>query len=143
MHKHVRSLALVLFLLVGSSCARASQQDESADVQIKLAPIPFPAIIGDSRLVVQIADDTGSPIDDAHMAVKGSMSHAGMVPVLADVEGGGKDGVYNVPFEWTMAGDWIVTVDVRLPDGTVAEEQFDIAVLFEDDTRCTDNGRKQ
>jgi hypothetical protein len=107
-----------------------------------LAPIPFPPIIGESRLVIQIADNMGNPIDDAQMAIRGSMSHAGMIPVLAELEGGGKDGVYDVPFEWTMAGDWIVTVDVQLPDGTMAEEHFDIAVQFEDEERCGNPGQE-
>lgn len=142
MHKHIVSLALVWLLVMVSGCARVSQQDDSADIQIRLAPIPFPPVIGDSRLVVQIADKSGSPIDDAHMAVKGSMSHAGMAPVLAEVEGGGKEGVYNVPFEWTMAGDWIVIVDVQLADGSRAQERFDIAVLFEDEARCEDHGQE-
>lgn len=139
MHKYMLLIGLSLLLLLGIGCARASQQDDSADVQITMTAIPFPPHIGESRLVIQVADEMGSPIDDAHLSVKGDMTHAGMTPVLAEVDGGGKAGVYTIPFEWTMAGDWVVTVDLQLPDGTKAQERFEMAVLFEDDELCGDH----
>jgi hypothetical protein len=132
-------MGLALFLLLGSGCARASQQADSAAVQISMTAIPFPPHIGESRLVIQVADKAGKSIDDAHLAIKGDMTHAGMAPVLAEVDGGGEDGVYTIPFEWTMAGDWVVTVDLQLPDGTKAQERFDMTVLFEDDELCGDH----
>jgi len=132
-------MGLAFFLLLGSGCARVSQQAESADIEITMTAIPFPPHIGDSRLVIQVADKMGSPIDDAHLAIIGNMTHAGMVPVLAEVDGGGEAGVYTIPFEWTMAGDWVVTVDLQLPDGTKAQERFDINVLFEDEDACEED----
>ncbi len=139
MHKYLLPMGLALFLLLGSGCARASQQVDSAAVQISMTAIPFPPHIGESRLVIQVADKAGKSIDDAHLAIKGDMTHAGMAPVLAEVDGGGEDGVYTIPFEWTMAGDWVVTVDLQLPDGTKAQERFDMTVLFEDDELCGDH----
>ena len=136
MHKYLLPLGFALLLLLGSGCARASQQVDSADVQISMTAIPFPPHIGESRLVIQVANKAGKPIDDAHLAIKGDMTHAGMAPVLAEVDGGGEDGVYTIPFEWTMAGDWVVTVDLQLPDGTNAQERFAMIVLFEDDELC-------
>jgi hypothetical protein len=35
---------------------------------------------------------------------------------------------YVVPFEWTMAGDWIIEVSAELPDGTTAAQTFDQSV---------------
>ena len=142
MLKYIPSIGLALLLLLGSGCARASQQADSANVQITMTAIPFPPHIGDSRLVIQVTDEMGSPIDDAYLAIKGDMTHAGMAPVLAEVDGGGEAGVYTIPFEWTMAGDWVVTVDLQLPDGTKAQERFDMAVLFEDDELCGDHERE-
>ncbi len=139
MYRYALPLGLVLLLLLGSGCARASQQVDSADVQISLTAIPFPPHIGESRLVVQVADRAGRPIDDARLLIKGDMTHAGMEPVLAEMDGGAEDGVYNIPFEWTMAGDWVVTVDVQLPDGSRAEERFDMAVLFDDADACEEH----
>jgi len=139
MHKQVLLWGLALFLLLGSGCARASRQADSADVQISLTAIPFPPHIGDTQLIIQVADEMGKPIDDAHLAIKGDMTHAGMEPVLAEVDGGGEDGVYKIPFEWTMAGDWVVTVDLRLPDGSKAQKRFDMAVHFEDEDTCEED----
>jgi len=143
MVKYGVSLVFTLLLVVGTGCVRASQQADSADVQIKLAAIPFPPVIGESRLVIQIADRFGEPIDEAHMDIKGDMTHAGMVPILAEVEGGGENGVYNVPFEWTMAGDWMVTVNIQLPDGTKAQERFEMTILFEDEEFCGEHEQER
>jgi hypothetical protein len=50
-----------------------------------------------------------------------------MKPVLAEV-GDGEGGKYETPFEWTMGGDWIVTVTATLPDGRTAQQQFTYTV---------------
>jgi hypothetical protein len=49
------------------------------------------------------------------------MSHAGMVPVVdtAVAEDPGRYGISG--FEFTMAGDWILTVEATLPDGRRAQ----------------------
>ena len=95
--------------------------------------------MGESRLVIQILDLAGQPLSDASLSIKGDMTHAGMVPVLAEAQGGDADGYYNVPFEWTMAGDWIVTVEAVLSDGTRAKQRFEFSVLTEDGAVCTEN----
>ena len=139
MHKRLIFTLLALLMIFTGGCARASRQANSADVVIRLTAIPFPPHIGQTRLVVQVADSSGRPIDDAQLAIKGDMTHAGMVPVLAEVDGGGQDGVYEIPFEWTMAGDWVVTVDLRLRDGATARQRFDLAVLSESDDICEED----
>jgi hypothetical protein len=50
-----------------------------------------------------------------------------MVPVIETVESG-TDGVYELPFEWTMAGDWTVEVTVELTNGETATQSFDLSV---------------
>lgn len=141
MHKRLVLLTLLSFFLLGSGCARASRQGNAAAVQVTMTAIPFPPHIGDSRLVIQVSDESGRPINDAHLTIKGDMTHAGMVPILAEVEGG-EDGVYTVPFEWTMAGDWVVMVDVQLADGTKAQERFDMAVQFEAGDTCEEDDQE-
>ena len=61
------------------------------------------------------------------MAARGDMSHAGMAPVIASSEDDA-DGVYRIPFEWTMAGDWFVDVTVTLADGREVVQRFDLSV---------------
>jgi hypothetical protein len=127
--------ALLTFSAAG--CARASRQETNADLRIGMTPIPYPPAVGQARLVIHVTDAAGAPIDDARLSIKGDMTHAGMTPVLAE-GGGGVDGYYETPFEWTMAGDWIVTVEVWLADGRRVRERFELTVLTEDEAACED-----
>lgn len=127
-------LWLALSVLVASSllagCQRASQQgltDQAPEISVTLSVEPDPAIVGDARLVVRLADPAGKAIDDALVSVRGDMSHAGMQPVLATAARE-TSGAYAADFEWTMAGDWIVTVTAVLPDGRTTARPFDLAV---------------
>ena len=123
-------LILLAAVLLGG-CARQSQQagQNGADgIDMTLTVMPDPPAVGQSRLEITIRDEDGSAIDGASLEIKGDMSHAGMKPVLASVSGG-TDGVYNVPFEWTMGGDWFVTVTATLPDGAITTKRFDLSVV--------------
>jgi hypothetical protein len=64
------------------------------------------------------------PITDAIVEVTGEMAHEGMMPISGEGEHQGS-GEYSVPLRWTMAGDCLVTVSVRLADGNRLEQQFD------------------
>ena len=142
MYKTLVLLAMAVVVILGSGCGRESRNASTSNAQISLTAIPFPAAVGETRLVIQITDLAGQPVGDAALSVKGDMTHAGMVPILAEIQGGDEDGYYNVPFEWTMAGDWVVTVDVQLADGTKAQERFDMAVQFEDEELCGEHDRE-
>jgi hypothetical protein len=139
MYKTLVLLATAVALLLGSGCGRESRNAASSNAQIDLTAIPFPAAVGQSRLVIHVTNLAGQPVSDASLSIKGDMTHAGMVPVLTEVQGGDDDGYYNVPFEWTMAGDWVVTVEVTLNDGTRTRERFDFSILSEDEALCTDD----
>jgi hypothetical protein len=139
MYKTLVLFVTAVVLLLGSGCSRESRNASSSVVQMTLTAIPFPAAVGQSRLVIHVTDLAGQPVSDATLSIKGDMTHAGMVPVLADVQGGDDEGYYNVPFEWTMAGDWVVTVEATLNDATHAKERFDLSVLSEDEAVCTDD----
>ncbi len=139
MNKTLVLLALTMIVMLGSGCVRESRSASSTIAQIDLTAVPFPAVVGESRLVIRVTDLAGQPISDAALSIKGDMTHAGMVPILAEISGGDEDGYYDVPFEWTMAGDWVVTVEAQLSDGARVTEQFDLSVLSEDDAVCTDD----
>lgn len=115
----------VLFLLLAACNGRNSQQTNDANLQIIVAVQS--TIVGKTNLLVTITDAAGNPVNDATIAVKGDMSHAGMVPVLA-AAAGGENGVYEMPFEWTMGGDWVVSVEVALPDGRSTTKQFNFTI---------------
>jgi hypothetical protein len=54
------------------------------------------------------------------------MSHPGMAPVLADAAERAP-GIYKVPFEFTMQGDWVLLVSAVLHDATRVERRIDVA----------------
>jgi len=87
----------------------------SENIQVMLEPSGYP---GES-LSVMLKDTDGNMITDAKVAVEGNMNHAGMVPVIADpVEDGAdgsEDGVYQVPFAFTMGG-WAASFDPKHGD---------------------------
>jgi hypothetical protein len=70
----------------------------------------------------------GAPVAGAAVRVVGDMTHAGMVPVVADATDSG-GGVYRTTdFLFDMAGDWVLSVDVTYPDGTVRSTSLAVAV---------------
>ena len=74
-----------------------------------------------------VFDAAGAAVEGAELEIKGDMTHAGMVPVVVTISQGDA-GTYLTGFEWTMAGDWILTVQAKLPDGRVARRQFEVRV---------------
>lgn len=118
-------LLLLLILLLSACNGRQSQQSDTIDLDMTV--VPQTTTVGDTILTITLKDTAGAVIDDAELTIKGDMSHAGMQPVLANTSGG-INGVYTVPFEWTMGGDWIVTIDVTLADGRYHAQQFNFSI---------------
>lgn len=117
-------LLIVVFSLAG--CQRASQQNNTADFEMSL--FSQSTQVGETVLVVTLTEADGTPITNATLIVRGDMTHAGMAPVLRDGMTENKDGVYEIPFEWTMGGDWVVTVDATLPDGRSVTKDFNMTI---------------
>jgi hypothetical protein len=114
-------LSLLLVLGLAACGGRASQQaDGSTDYQLSLNPMS--TAVGETMLMLTLNDNEGQPVNNATLDIKGDMNHAGMQPVLGKAAQG-VNGVYAVPFEWTMGGDWVVTVDVTLADGATFSQR--------------------
>ena len=131
-----RTLALVLaglvLLVVGLAACRppADRTGSSAagtGAEVSVALLTRPARVGPAAIEVVVRQD-GEGVEGATVQVTGDMTHAGMVPVVADaVELG--DGVYRSDgFAFDMAGDWIITVDVRHPSGERDQGSLAISV---------------
>lgn len=121
-----RLIACSLLVLLSTSCTRRSAANGPAgDLQIRIESESHS--VGLSPLSIHVTDESDEPVTGANVTVRGDMSHAGMVPVLAEaVET--DPGIYRAEFEWTMAGDWIVTVMVDRPGQEALEQQFDLSV---------------
>lgn len=135
-----------LLLLIVSILAACGSDNKEAKVvenlQIQLAVNPDPPMVGESTLMITVADAAGKPIDGAAVAVHGDMDHEGMEPVDSETSAS-ENGVYHVPFEWTMGGGWILDVTITLPDdGGVATAQFErfAAAISQDSIVNKSNG---
>jgi YtkA-like len=82
---------------------------------------------GKDTLSVRVTDGSGAPINNAKVEVRGDMNHAGMQPVFGEASTA-SDGLYEVPFEWSMGGDWVLEVTVTLADGTKSTDSFFVSV---------------
>ena len=119
------TLLIVVLGLLSACGGRNSNQENNSNLDISVKPQSME--VGQTDLIISITEkESGDPINDASVAIKGDMSHAGMQPVLGE-SSSGDNGVYTIPYEWTMAGDWFITVDVTLADGTAVSERFDFS----------------
>ena len=76
-------------------------------------------------ITLRLTDTAGTPVTGARITLEGNMSHAGMVPVFADVRET-EPGRYQSTMELSMAGDWFILVHVTLPDGREIDRHFEI-----------------
>jgi len=117
-------VALGLVLLTGAAGCRRTA-DASSDLVITHEINPSPPIVGSSTVALRIADVAGKPVAGAKVSVEGNMSHPGMQPVFSNAKET-EPGRYVAPLELTMAGDWILSVSVTLPDGRTVGEEIDV-----------------
>lgn len=104
---------------------RADADDPRRSVTVALAATP-PAV-GPAVVEVRPLLDEG-PVGGATVQVVGDMTHAGMAPVQAEALPA-EDGTYRTEdFAFTMAGDWLLSVDVTYPDGTVRSTVLNVNV---------------
>jgi hypothetical protein len=129
MQKIALMIVLCGVVILAGGCRQSAQPTATPDpgVQIEVENLNDPQRTGDVTLIVTVRDAAGGPVDGAKVDVRGDMSHAGMTPSLGSAEGG-HDGRYEVPFTWTMGGDWFVEVTVTLPDGRTTTRRFDLTV---------------
>lgn len=65
------------------------------------------------------------PVTQARVQVEADMSHAGMAPVFSEAREI-RPGVYQTAIDFSMAGDWVLLLHIRMADGRRAEQQIDV-----------------
>ena len=115
-----------LTLLLPACKPPAERADPARPVEVVL--LTTPARVGPAAIEVRLTVD-GEPATGAAVGLVGDMTHAGMVPVVAPtvVELGA--GVYRSEgFAFDMAGDWVITADVRYADGVTRQGSLAVNV---------------
>lgn len=125
-------LIIITVLALGSlSACRVDDLPSDDSINIALVGPVFPPPSGDGRVIVRVSDENDQPVDAATLKIRGDMANPGMVPIEASLTGG-ENGVFRIPVYWTMAGDWIVTVEATLDDGRRTSRVFDLTVTGEE-----------
>ncbi len=119
-------LLIVLMLVLVSAC-RQQEAASSKGILISLIVQPAEVNVGESTLGIGVTTESLDPVAVNNLTVRGDMNHAGMVPVIVE-NLQSANGQFQVPFAWSMGGDWIVEVTAELADGRTASQTFDISV---------------
>jgi hypothetical protein len=89
--------------------------------------LPEGPTLGQAPVQVDIAEGEQA-VEGAQVRVTGDMTHAGMVPVIREATEQESGRYLAEDFEFTMAGDWILTVDIGYPDGGRDMEELRVTV---------------
>lgn len=123
-------LYLLLPVLVLGGC-RGELDTGDPGLVLDVAISPTPPTVGPARLLITLQDTAGAPLEGAEIVVEGNMSHAGMVPVVDTAQAQGPGDYAIEDFRFTMAGDWILTLQATLPDGRWVRTQHSANVIGE------------
>jgi hypothetical protein len=122
-----RTLALVAIVALLASGCRPPAERADPNRSIEVTLLTTPARVGPAAVEVRLAT-AGSPVAGASVRVVGDMTHAGMVPVVANAVDLGA-GVYRTEgFAFDMAGDWVITAEVRYPDAVTRQGSLAVSV---------------
>jgi len=111
----------MVFILTGCG---SSQADE---ITMDLVADPDPPSVGQSSLKLTLTTPDATAVEGAMVMVDGNMDHEGMQPLHAMFKEQGS-GVYQVPFSWTMEGDWMMDVTATLANGQEVTRSFEMTV---------------
>ena len=120
-------LLIVLLLLAGCRQAAPTPNASTQAAQISLTISPQPPVVGDATLTLTVTQQN-QPLAGAAVAVRGDMTHAGMRPIIVDATKTDAQGKVDIPFKWSMSGDWIVSVTVTLADNSQVSQDFNLTV---------------
>jgi hypothetical protein len=128
----MRFLLLLCFILALMGCERIQNErftgggntlPAGVELDIILSNPDALSVTTPTEVIITLLQN-GVPVSGATLEIEGNMTHAGMEPVFATATEVAP-GDYRVPLEWTMGGDWFLTVHGTLPDGTEFEQQID------------------
>jgi YtkA-like protein len=100
--------------------------DSSPGVVITHELAPEPARVGAAMITLHLKDAAARPLTGAHIVVEAVMSHPGMAPIFADAKELGL-GQYRAELRFTMAGDWVVLLHLRLANGQRLEREIKVS----------------
>ena len=108
-------LALLAIVLTACGSLESSANQDTAKIDVKIETKPDPAVVGDVELILTITDLDGKPIEDARVDV--SVDHIDMSGMTMDGPASEQgDGKFAIKADFSMSGNWEITVYVRKGD---------------------------
>lgn len=117
-------LLVCVSMLFSSACSRKIP-DPGIKVTVQLEEPNKTYHVGHESITLRLRDPEGNELSGAQVELEGNMTHAGMAPVFGQALEV-VPGMYRAIVQFSMAGDWIITLRARLPDGQQVEQQFEI-----------------
>lgn len=122
---------LVLLLVLLAACrppeGGSSGAANTSGVRVSLELTDKPAV-GPATVRVYLLSGDNQGVSDATVTVTGTMTHAGMEPVIAEAVPT-ESGLYETKgFAFDMAGDWILEAEAELGDGSDAQDELMVTV---------------
>ena len=129
MNKKLKWIGMMLILtaiLVGCNGTERTQENTTDLVTITLSTNPIIPVVGKTELILEIQDDEGQPLTDAKVEVSGDHSDmSGMT--LTGFASEQEDGKYAIEAEFSMSGNWKVTVMVQKESLNIAKD-FELTI---------------
>ncbi len=119
----------LLTLLVGCRPPDTAGGGSAANstVRVRLEP-PSDPKVGPTEVRVYLLGADNQGIAGAVVSVTGTMTHAGMTPIVSGTVQA-EDGLYRTQeFTFDMAGDWLLEAEATLPDGSSASDELPLTV---------------
>jgi hypothetical protein len=120
------SIGLMFAALLLVACHRPARTSADVSVQTEIAPQPI--VPGPATVMVRLTDGQGRPLANAAVTVEGNMTHPGMSPTFAQAKELSA-GHYQATTQFSMVGDWVVSLHIRLPGGQALEREIDARVV--------------
>ncbi len=114
------ALLLCCATLLISGCRPATESTPSILVDWEV--FPDSSIDGSIPVVVMLKDSLGHPLEGARVNVEATMTHPGMQPIFEQAHETAQ-GRYESALKLSMSGDWVLLLDIKLPDGQAIQMQ--------------------
>lgn len=126
-------IALLILLLFGSVACGGGKEEMAPgasttdEINISLTTNPNPPASGQVQVIVTLTDVAGQTIDNADVYILGGHTEMGGMNLEGEAVGQG-NGRYTFRADFSMSGDWLVTVEVRDVGTETIRQEFDLPV---------------
>lgn len=83
--------------------------------------------VGPAVVEAAVRGVDGQPLGGAKVTLRGDMNHAGMAPIMVQMREVSAGDYLADEFKFTMAGDWLLTIEVVPAKGEKVERTFSVA----------------